>query len=313
MFGYQNLDYDFPPYRPPNESGSALIRATRGCPWNRCQFCTMYKDMKFESKSVEETFDDIEMAAKIYANCDTIFLADSDSLVTKDIDKVIRRIRLKLPWAKRLTSYARARTLRKLGLKRLKKIKEAGLDRVHIGLESGDDQTLEFMDKGATAQEMIAGGKLAKEAGLEVSFYILIGAGGPQRLEEHAKGSAMVCNEVNPDFIRLRTLIVQKGSLLDKRRKAGEYTVTSPMEKLKEVRLFLQDLEVEDTEFASDHHTNNIWIDGDPIYRGIYGHLPEDKKKMLAVLDNAIWAIDSTDGEVLDATILYDRGFIRGL
>ena len=132
------FDYDFPPYRPPNEATSALIRASRGCPWNRCLFCTMYKTLKFQPKSVEETKKDIDTAAKIYKGMKTIFIADSDSLVLKDIDKVISHIKLRFPDAERITSYARAKTLMKLGIDRLKKIKKAGLTRVHVGLESGD-------------------------------------------------------------------------------------------------------------------------------------------------------------------------------
>jgi len=165
------LDYDFPPYRPPNEAASALIRASRGCPWNKCLFCTMYKTLKFKPRSVEEVKSDIDKAADIYKGAKTVFVADSDSLVMKNIDEIIQHIKLRFPDADRITSYARAKTLMKLGTERLKKIKEAGLTRVHVGLESGDKKTLEFMQKGATPEEMIAGGKAAKKAGLELSLH----------------------------------------------------------------------------------------------------------------------------------------------
>ncbi len=307
------INYDFPPYRPPNEAMSALIRASRGCPWNKCLFCTMYKTLKFKPKSVEEVKKDINTAAQIYKGAKTVFIADSDSLTMKNIDEIIKHIKLRFPKIDRITTYARAKTLMKLGKDRLKKIKKAGLNRVHIGLESGDKKTLKFMCKGTTAEEMIAGGKAAKEAGLEVSFYILIGAGGKDRIIEHAKESAKVCNEVNPDFIRLRTLVVQHGSLLEEKMNSGQYKPTLPVQKLQEIKTFLENLEVTQCELASDHFTNYIWVDKNIVYRGIYGTLPKDKQDMLDALNQTLDFLSTVEGEILDATILYKRGLITNL
>ena len=169
------------------------------------------------------------------------------------------------------------------------------------------------MQKGAKPDEMIAGGKVAKKAGLELSFYILIGAGGKDRLKEHAIESARVCNEVNPDFIRLRTLVVQRGSLLEKKKDSGEYNPTSPIEKLQEVKLFIENLEVDQCELASDHFTNYIWVDDKIVYKGVYGMLLKDKQKMLDVLTNTLDSLSLTEGEILDATILYEQGLIQSL
>ncbi len=313
MWHYNTSDYDFPPYRPPNEAASALIRASRGCPWNKCLFCTMYKTLKFKPRPVEEVKNDIDKAATIYKGAKTVFIADSDSLVMKNIDEIIKFIKLRFPDVDRITSYARAKTLMKLGSDRLKKIKESGLTRVHVGLESGDKTTLEFMQKGATPQEIIAGGKAAKDAGLELSFYVLIGAGGKDRLQEHAIESAKVCNKVNPDFIRLRTLVVQHGSLLEKMMISGKYKPTSPIEKLKEVKKFVENLEVNNCELASDHFTNYIWLDDTIIYRGIYGILPKDKTEFLETLNHTLDFLSVAEGEILDATILYERGLINSL
>ncbi len=313
MWHYNTSDYDFPPYRPPNEAASALIRASRGCPWNKCLFCTMYKTLKFQPRSVEEVKNDIDKAAIIYKGAKTVFIADSDSLVMKNIGEIIKYIKLRFPDVDRITSYARAKTLMKLGSDRLKKIKEAGLTRVHVGLESGDKVTLGFMQKGVSPEEIIAGGKTAKEAGLELSFYVLIGAGGKDRLKEHAIESARVCNEVNPDFIRLRTLVVQHGSLLEKMKISGKYKPTLPIEKLKEVKKFVEILEVSNCELASDHFTNYIWLDNTIIYRGIYGILPQDKSEFLETLNHTLDFLSVAEGEILDATILYERGLINSL
>ena len=154
---------------------------------------------------------------------------------------------------------------------------------------------------------------IAKEAGLELSFYILVGAGGKDRLEEHAVESAIVCNKVNPDFIRLRTLVVQHDSLLAKAKNSGRYKPTSPVEKLKEVKMLIENLEVKKCEFASDHFTNNIWVDNRVIYSGVFGMLPQEKQDMLDVLDHTLNFLLGTEGEILDATLMYDRGIISSL
>ncbi len=306
-------DYDFPPFRPPNEATSALIRVTRGCPWNRCLFCTMYKTMTFEQRSVEDVKKDIDAAVDIYPEAHSVFIADSDSLTMKNIGEIISYIQDRFPDAERITSYARATTLMRLGTARLAKLRQAGLTRVHVGLESGDANTLAFLKKGATPQEMIAGGKAAKDAGLELSFYVLIGAGGTERLSEHAVASAQVCNAVNPDFIRLRTLIVQHGSPLEEKMRLGLYHPTTPVEKISEVKRFLEALEVHDCELASDHHTNYLWVDRSLVYRGIYGMLPKEKNHLLDVLNKTLIVLSQTNGEILDATLLYDRGLITSL
>lgn len=307
------VEYDFPPFRPPNEASSALIRVTRGCPWNRCLFCTMYKTLSFQPRPLKEVKKDIDTAVHIYPRARTVFIADSDSLAMKDSEQIIRHIRTRFPHAERITSYARATTLMRLGAARLAKLRQAGLTRVHVGLESGDAETLAFLRKGATPHDMIAGGTAAKDAGLELSFYVLIGAGGKDRLTEHAVGSALVCNAVNPDFIRLRTLIVQHGSLLEEKMKAGQYRPTAPSEKLSEVKLFLEHLDVQDCTLASDHHTNTIWVDTTIVYQGIHGMLPLEKDHMMEVLNQTLQHLSQARGEILDATIMYERGMITSL
>ena len=313
MYGFDLTGYDMPPYRPPSEAGSVLIRASRGCPWNRCEFCTMYKELKFQPKPLEEVKGDIDKAAGLYRGARTIFIGDSDSLALKDIAQMVSYMRERFPDVERITSYARAKTLMRLGPGKLKRIREAGLTRVHVGLESWDARTLELMAKGATPEEMVAGGKAAKEAGFELCFYVLVGAGGKARLEEHALGSAKVCNAVNPDFIRLRTLVVQRGSLLEKKRKDRTYVPTSPVEKLKEVKLFVENLELEDCELSSDHLTNNIWVENRTVYSGVFGTLPDDKKKMLGILSDTLEFLSVVEGKVYDATMLYDMGAITSL
>ncbi len=225
----------------------------------------------------------------------------------------MRHVRKRFSRAESVTSYARARTLKNLGAGRLERIRKAGLSRVHVGLESGDAKTLEFLCKGVTPEDMVEGGRAAKAAGIELSFYVLTGAGGPKGLERHAEASARVCNEVDPDFIRLRTLVVERGSGLERETEKGDYRPTSPVQKLREVKLFLAGLSVTGCEFASDHFTNNIWLDGKLVYNGIYGTLPRDKGKMLDKVEKAIARLESSPVRAVDATVLNRRGDISHL
>lgn len=305
--------YDFPPYRPPNEAQSALLRITRGCPWNRCIFCAMYKDLTFEQKPLKEIEEDVRFAREIYGKTRNIFLGDSDNLVHPDLPEIVSFIRKIFPESERITSYARARTILRNTLERLVAVRKAGLDRLHLGLESGDPVTLKFLCKGATPEQMIKAGQKAKQAGFEVSFYIISGAGGKERWREHAIESAKVSNRARPDFIRLRALTVQPGTPLDERQRKGEFVPTDPLERIKEVELFIQSLDLEGCYLASDHVTNYLWAGRRAIYRGVAGHLPADKPVMLQVVHQALSFIESSNIQVKDSNQLYREGFLSSL
>ena len=309
----ENDYYDFPPYRPPNEAHSALIRITRGCPWNRCTFCAMYKQLEFELKPLEDLKRDVLSARKIYGKSTAIFLGDSDNLVHKDLPDIVAFIRKTFPEAQRITSYARVKTILRKKMDFLAAVKRAGLDRLHLGLESGDPVTLERLCKGADPDQMIEGGKKAKQAGFETSFYVLNGAGGKDRWKTHAAESARVLNRVCPDFIRLRTLTVQQGTPLDEKFSQGQFQLTPPLERLQEVALFLKNLDLESCYLASDHLTNYLWSGTDIIYRGIAGTLPHDKSKMLETVRHAITAIRTSSMPVKDSNQLYREGILYGL
>ncbi|MBA7691005.1 hypothetical protein ES703_99543 [subsurface metagenome] len=312
MLRYRDT-YDFPPYRPPNEAESALIRITRGCPWNRCAFCFMYKDIRFETKPLEEVRKDVNTARQIYKVADSIFLGDSDNLTHKELPEIVKHIRKTFPEAKRITAYARAKTIIKRKMGFLTDVRKAGLDRLHIGLESGDEVVLDWLCKGAKPEEMVEAGLRARQAGFEVSFYVLSGAGGRNRWKEHAINSARVLNAAKPDFIRLRTLTLKKGTPLKKKLESGEFEITPPLERLKEVRLFVENLAVNKCYLASDHVTNYLWAGGTAVYRGIAGDLPEDKKTMLQMVDKAIEFVESTEEEVKDSNRLYEEGYFTAL
>ncbi|MCU0596147.1 MAG: radical SAM protein, partial [Desulfobacterota bacterium] len=211
------LSYDPPPYRPPSEASSLLFRVTRGCPWNQCTFCSMYKDLPFEKRPVEEVLQDIDTLREFSrGGVPTVFMGDSNSLVleTKTLVEILQYLYKTFPSVQRVTSYARARTLGKKSMEELKAIRQAGLTRLHIGLETGDPELLEQIKKGATPEQMVEGALRAKQAGFEVSLYVLAGIGGEKKWRQHAEGTAKVLNQVSPHFIRIRTYVPTPGSPL---------------------------------------------------------------------------------------------------
>jgi radical SAM superfamily enzyme YgiQ (UPF0313 family) len=270
--------YDFPPYRPPSEAYSLLLRVTRGCPWNKCLFCSMYKEIPFERRPLEEIQEDIEAAAELYGGSTRwAFIGDSNSLVIKTaiFSEVLSSLYAAFPHLERVTSYARARTIATKDLNELKELRQAGLTRLHVGLETGDAETLEFIRKGATPEDMIEAGLKAKAAGFELSLYILLGIGGQQRWREHADGTAEVLNRIDPHFIRVRNLIPQPGSPLFAMSKRGEFAVPPPDRILEEERRIIEHLDVT-SEFLSDHISN---------YLPLNGQMPHDKAALLQTLD----------------------------
>ncbi|RKY00504.1 MAG: radical SAM protein [Spirochaetes bacterium] len=276
-----SFSYDFPPYRPPSEAFSMLLRVTRGCPWNKCTFCSMYKMIRFERRKVDEIKRDIDTAYSIYGKAiPRVFIGDSNSLIikTKDFQDVLLYLYKKFPNLERVTSYARAKTLFKKPIDELKILRKAGLTRLHIGLETGDAELLAEIKKGATPEEMIEGVKKAKQAGFETSVYLLLGIGGNEKWQSHAKGSAYVLNKMDPDFIRVRTLIPQPYSPIYDQMEKGEFVLASPETVLKEEYMIIERLNVHSL-YLSDHVSN---------YLSVEGKLPEDKKRMLSSIKEVL-------------------------
>lgn len=280
-FGLRRRSYDFPPFRPPSEAESLLLRVTRGCPWNRCTFCSMYKHSKFEIRELKEVLGDIELAKELYGErVQTVFIGDSNSLVVKTdmLLEILRALYEAFPRIERVTSYARAKTLAKKPLSELEQLRNGGLTRLHVGLETGDSALLLDIQKGATPEEMIEGGKKAKLAGFEYSLYVLLGIGGEEKWEQHARGTAEVLNGIDPDFIRVRTFVPQPDSQLYDAMLEGRFTSPSPETILKETRLLLQELRVT-SQFLSDHVSNLL---------PLHGKLPEEKERMIQMIDKAL-------------------------
>ncbi len=299
------------PIRPPSEAYSLLVRATKSCPWNQCEFCSVFKDQKFEIRPVDEVKDDIRyfrrMADEVFRYAEetgnragdtahyngmpwilddgviSAFIQDSDSLVMKTdpLVEILKFLRETFPSIERVCTYARGRTLYRKSLEDLKRIRNAGLTRVHIGLETGDEELLSYIKKGATADQMIVAGRRAVEAGFEVSEYVMPGLGGVEKSEDHAVHSARVLNEIDPHFIRLRSFHLPVGTPIFKKAHRKEFHMHSIEGMILEVMKFVRELEVTSRLVTSDYAHN--------YYLGeVDGKLPEEKEKILEQMDKAL-------------------------
>jgi radical SAM superfamily enzyme YgiQ (UPF0313 family) len=217
------------------------------------------------------------VALWLYYGGASAFLQDANSLImrTNELVEVIRFLKQTLPSITRVTSYGRSKTAAKKRLEELIQLREAGLSRLHIGLESGYDPVLEYMDKGVTAAEHIKGGKNIVASGISLSEYVVLGLGGKGMWREHATETARVLNQINPDFIRVRTLTIKAGMPLYDEVKNGNFIRETDEEIVEEEKIFIENLDCQ-SNFISDHITN--------LLQEIEGKLPEDKEKILATI-----------------------------
>jgi radical SAM superfamily enzyme YgiQ (UPF0313 family) len=268
----------------------------RGCPWNYCTFCFAYKDLSRKDclRSVEDVLQDID---ELRYSVDywkglgydseprTAFLADSNAIIirTDDLVRIVERLRQAFPSLQRVTSYARAKTVLAKPREDLIRLREAGLTRLHLGLESGDDEVLRRVRKGATAQEMIDAGLKVKDAGFELSEYVMPGLGGRAFSRQHALNTARVLNAIDPHYTRVRTLMLVPGTPLGDEYQRGEFEPPSGREILEEITAMVEALEISGR-LCFDHMANP------PIFRQDWeGYkLPEEKDAVLTPIREAL-------------------------
>lgn len=276
------MRYEGPIYRPPSEADSLLIQATVGCPHNKCSFCMVYKKgPRFKVRPVPAICADIDEAFDLYGvNVRSIFFPAGNTIAmpTGDLAAICRHSEMKFPELQRMTVYGSSHYIVQKGLPDMRLLQEAGLSRIHVGLESGDDTILQRVRKGTNAKEQIRAGQIVKLAGMQLSEYVILGLGGTERSTEHALKTAEAINEIEPDFLRLRTLVPKINTLLLHQINKGRFQLLSPHQVLQETRLLIENLSIS-TVLTSDHYTN---------YLNLSGKLPEDKDRLIEVVNQAL-------------------------
>lgn len=277
------IDYVEPVFRPPSEAKSLILPVTNGCSWNKCTFCEMYTQpqKKFKARKPEDVRKDIENASKNLGGVKRVFLADGDAMVlpTRRLVEILDELNAAFPELQRVSSYCLPRNLAKKTVEDLKQLKEAGLRILYVGMESGDDEVLQRINKGETWESTRSALLKIREAGLTSSVMVLNGLGGETLSRQHAINTATLCNETQPDY--LSTLVVSFPQGKERFRKGfGEDFIPLSQQGLfEEIRIFLEHLELERTVFRSDHASN---------YLVLKGNLGRDKQKLLDQVNLAI-------------------------
>ena len=273
--------YDMPLYRPPSEAYSLIFQVTLGCSHNRCAFCNMYRQKKFRIRSWEELRADILEAAISYRRTPRIFLADGDALVI-DTDYMIRILSFlyeKFPSLERVTAYANPNNLLEKSAEDLQRIRKAGLQLLYFGIETGDDELLVRIRKGATAHELITSAKKAIDAGFMLSATIILCLAGKKGSERHAIETARVCSAINPQYLSALTLMLEDNNRYFSRCLGKDWEMMNKLEILNELRTMIEHFNLDNCIFRSNHASN---------YLPMKATLNQDKGKLLQEIDNAL-------------------------
>ena len=270
-------------YRPPGEWKSYLLQCTIGCSNNKCTFCGMYKEKQFRIRPTEEILEDIDMARAYYGpRLQRVFLMDGDAIIikTEDMLRILHKLYRTFPDLEKVTVYAGPRSTLSKSLDELKELRKAGLSRAYLGVESGSEAVLDFVQKGCSAQQMLQAGQNLVEAGIDLWVTVSLGITGQGGdWEEHILSTAKMINEMKPRHLSAMTFAPAKGTPLGEDVLAGRFKVCTPDQVLEECRLLLEHLDVDPLHFTSNHASN---------YLPLKGGLPEDKEKFLAMIDQAL-------------------------
>jgi len=276
------INYIEPVFRPPSEANSLILPVTNGCSWNKCTFCEMYtQDQKrFRARKDAEIFADIDRAGKALPATRRVFLADGDAMVLsmRRLKSIMQKLHEAFPHLERISSYCLPRNIAKKTVSELKELAELGLGILYVGLESGDDLVLNKVNKGESFESSVSAVKKIGEAGIRSSVMILNGLGGQRYSEQHARNSARAVNATQPDFVS--TLIVSF-PVGETRFRANfeDYMPMTQTQLFRELRIFIDALELTESQFRSDHASN---------YLPLKGVLGQDKDRLLQQLDFAI-------------------------
>jgi len=275
------MKYEGALYRPPSEAYSLIVQATIGCSHNKCTFCSMYKGKNFRIRSTEEIMEDLIIGRKHYRNVKRVFLADGDALVikTEELIKILQGIEVLFPECERVGIYGSPRSILNKSQEELLELKALGLGIVYLGLESGSDKILKDIKKGVNSAQMIEAGRKIVGANIELSVTLISGIGGKVNSELHAVESAKILNKMKPHYIGLLTLLLEEDTQLYKEVLEGRFQLLTPREVLKETRILVEGLEINNCIFRSNHAST---------YVSLRGTLMKDKKLILDQIDEGL-------------------------
>lgn len=270
--------YDTPVFRPPSEARSFILRVTRGCAHNKCTYCNMYRGVPFQILSDEEISRQIALAVHYgKESVRRVFLADGDALVlpTAKLLKILQALRENFPKLQRVASYAAPKDILRKSEEELRQLKEAGLQLLYYGMETGDDITLKAVNKGVNAAEAIEAGRRVTASGMKLSLMVILGLAGKEGSLRHALETAKAINIIQPTMLSALCLMLYRGSELLDQFENGEFNPLSPQGLMEELHLMMQNIDLPQDKhclFRSNHVSN---------YVQLAGTLPKDKDRLL--------------------------------
>jgi len=281
------MKYEGDIIRPPSEATSLLLQVTVGCSHNRCTFCPSFKDKRFRIKSLEEIVEDLEYASRRIRQIDRLFLCDGDALIIpqKRLLEILEAVRRHLPGVRRIGTYGNAKSILRKSVEELRKLKEHGLGIVYLGIETGNEELLRKIRKGATYHQIVEAGRRVKEAGITLSATVLLGIGGIEKSTEHARDTARILTDVDPDFAGVLTVMIVPGTPLDEERKAGAFVLPGTFDLLKELGVILSGARFSNCFFTANHASN---------YLPIRARMPRDREKVVQLIDEVVRRSDAS-------------------
>jgi len=275
------LTYLEPLYRPPSEADSLILQVTIGCSWNRCTFCEMYTDRHFRPRPPQEVVAEIEALGRHPVRYRRVFLADGDALALSNrrLLPLLAAIRDRLPWTTRVSCYASPANLLHKSTDDLAELRAAGLKLIYLGIESGADEVLERIAKGATHEQTVQALNRAAAAGLKRSVMIINGLGGKALSAHHAEASAELLNATRPEYASVLALVLHGGGARYHEAFGPAWKPLGDHELLLELRQLLAACDLERTLFRSNHASNRL---------ALAGTLNRDRPRLLAEIDTVL-------------------------
>ncbi|MBI4495672.1 MAG: radical SAM protein [Deltaproteobacteria bacterium] len=290
------MEYEGIVIRPPSEAESLILQATLGCSHNRCTFCPTYKGRRFRMKDLRALRQEIDEAA-LGGLFRKVFLADGDALMMPQgqLVLILEYLKEKIPGLRRVGIYGNAKSILRKTPDKLRELKRRGLGIVYLGVETGDEELLEKVAKGATRAQMVEAGRRVEEAGITLSVTVLLGLGGVEGSQRHARATARILSEIDPTFASALTLMVVPGTPLYREAEAGRFRLPSPFQLLEELGTIISQARFSRCYFTANHASN---------YLPLRARLPKDQEETVRLIQEVI---ASGDGSRLRPE------FLRGL
>lgn len=277
----EGMHYEGNCIRPPPEASSILLQVTLGCSHNKCAFCGTFKNKPFRIKDDDIILSDILFASRHMQAQDQVFLMDGDALIVpqKRLIWILQRIQEHLPWVKRVGAYANTKSIGIKSSRELSQLRENKLGMLYLGVETGDDEIRQKINKGSSARQCLEMGNKVKNSGVQLTVTLLLGIAGRKKSLRHARATGKLVSAMDPDFVSALTLMLIPGTPLWEEYERGDFKLPDKRELLMEMKELLTYINLSCGLFSSNHASN---------YLPLRAWLPEGKQALLASIEAAL-------------------------